>query len=319
MGEKAERRVACIRAQEHAAAVPEATARDSLSYEVWGGDLSREQFLSREAMLWRHPFSQRGMRVWLLRAGDEVLAGCESFVVPCTSRGVRGLAHGIASVFVEERLRGRGHASELVRGVNAQLADEGALCTYLMSEVAPTIYARLGFVARPVRVRRLAALQAPIASTVDWIAVTQLDDALLPALGDALSLQIDRDFVSWHIARGWFHADVCGRPRQTILGPRVGNTWTICADEPSESLLRVLALRCDGDPQALAQVLSATCQLAAQQGLSSVEIWENEQNRALPFAADLRAEDLAAIPMLCPLQPGIDARDWQSCERGHWL
>lgn len=312
------REVVFFRAQDHAAAVPAARARDTLNHAVWGGGLSLPQFLAREATLWQHPFSQRGLRLWLLRDSDEVLASCETYAVRCQSAGRSGLAHGVASVFVEERLRGRGHASALLRGVHEQLQNEGALCTYLMSEVEPTIYARLGFVARPLRVHRLPAKDTAPSAAVDWLDVARLDDSLLPPLGDSLSLQIDADFVRWHTARGCFHADTLGRPRQRRLGPRVGNTWALCADEPGEDLLRVLALRTDGDPQALSAVLQATQVLAHQQGLATVELWENERSRAWPFPA-AAGHDLAVIPMLCPLVPDVDPAAWQSGERGHWI
>lgn len=311
--------VTCYRAQDHAEPVPEARARDALNYAVWGGELSLDQFLAREARLWRHPFSQRGLRLWLLRRGDEVLASCETYAISCQAGEQSGVAHGIASVFVEQRLRGQGHASALLRGVNARLHSEGALCTYLMSEVEPTIYARLGFVARPLRCQRFSAQHGAPPAAVEWLALDRLDPSLLPAWGDALSLRLDPDFVRWHIERGWFHADALGRPRQRILGPRVCNSWAICADEPGESLLRVLALRSDGEPQALAQVIAAARWLAAQQGLSTVEIWQNQRSQSLPFPIEPASEALDVIPMLCPLQPGMAASDWQSCERGHWI
>ena len=313
------RDVVFFRAQDHAAALPAAQARDTLNHAVWGAGLSLQQFLAREATLWQHPFSQRGLRLWLLRDGPDVLASCETYAVRCQCAGRSGVAHGVASVFVEERLRGRGHASALLRGVNEQLQREGALCTYLMSEVEPTIYARLGFVERPLRVRRLAAKDTAPPAAVDWLDLARLSDSLLPPLGDSLSLQIDADFVRWHMARGWFHADATGRPRQRILGARAGKTWAICADEPAEDLLRVLSLRTDGDPQALAAVLNATQVLAQQQGLSSVELWENERSRAWPFPATAAGHDLAVIPMLCPLCPDVDPAAWQSGERGHWI
>lgn len=308
-----------ISAQQQPSMPAEAAARDALCHAVWGGSLSPAQFIERESRLWQQPFSQRGLRLWLLSQGDAVLASCETYAVTCRTDGKSGLAHGVASVFVEERLRGQGHASALLRGVHAQLQREGSLCTYLMSEVDPGIYARLGYVERRVRARRYAAQLSAPCPNVDWLRLDQLDDSLSTDAGDGLSLSIDADFVRWHIARGAYHAQVQCLPRQIFVGPRVGKTWALCADDPEEGLLRVLVLRSDGDPQALRDVLLAVRHMAAQQGLPTVELWENEGMRHLPFAAADIAQDLDVVPMLRPLSSGIDAHAWQSCERGHWI
>ncbi len=316
-----------ISAKDHAQTVPAAIARDTLNYASWGGALPLAQYLSREAQLWRHPFSQRGLRLWLLRDGDQVLASCETYAVgarrcPPAGPAVLGTAHGVASVYVAEALRGHGYASALLHGVQAQLRAEGAVCTYLMSEVAPTIYERLGYVARPVLARRYPALSGPAAaveSQLEWLALDALQPALLELPPAPLQLQIDPAFVHWHIERGQFHAACLGAPRQTILGVRSGQTWALCADEPREGLLRILAVRSDGQAADLQRVISGVQILAGRQGLPLAELWENESNRQLPWPQGGATQAAEAVPMLCPLQASIDATAWQSCERGLWI
>jgi GNAT superfamily N-acetyltransferase len=137
--------------------LPEAAlCRDRLNFSSWGKGLSLEQYLERERQQWRLPFSRNGLRLWELRNRDETLASLETYAVPVAGGGIAGVGHGIASVFVEERLRGAGHASALVRRVNERLKDEGALLTYLMSEIGAPLYERLGYRGRPLRLRRFA-------------------------------------------------------------------------------------------------------------------------------------------------------------------
>ncbi len=54
-------------------------------------------------------------------------------------------------------MRGKGYASILLQRIHERLRGEGALCMYLMSEIGPTLYERLGYVARPLRICRFAA------------------------------------------------------------------------------------------------------------------------------------------------------------------
>lgn len=312
-----------IRAGEHAETVPAAVARDTLNYAAWGGALPLSQYLAREAQLWRHPFSRRGLRLWLLREGADVLASCESYAVPLrrqvADRTVAGTAQGIASVYVAESLRGRGYASQLLRGVGEQLTREGAACSYLMSEVNPAIYERLGYVARPVRARRYPACAQTAGDSVEWLPMDALGPELLQLADAPLVLQIDREFVHWHIERGLFHAQCLAAPRQTLLGARRGQTWAVVADEPREGILRVLAVRSSGDPDELRTVITALQTLAATQELPWIELWQNDSNQAWAWPNGGTEITTEAIPMLCPLQPDIHPTDWQSCERGLWI
>src|SRR4051812_38592114 len=89
--------------------------RDRICHPTWGPPLAMEDWLRRESRLRAHAWSRRAMRTWLLRGeGGQVLSSCETFAM--ASRLVRGgeeragRTYGVASVFTEERLRGRGHA-----------------------------------------------------------------------------------------------------------------------------------------------------------------------------------------------------------------
>jgi predicted N-acetyltransferase YhbS len=124
----------------------EKVARDRVTFPEWGTRLSLEQYLEREAVLRAHPFS-RGMRTWLLLEGADVLASCETFDnVSCVGADP-GVTWSIASVYVEERHRGRGHATKLMDLVAEEASRQGVQACVLFSDVGTRIYERSGFVA----------------------------------------------------------------------------------------------------------------------------------------------------------------------------
>lgn len=312
-----------LSAQEHPQIAAAAIARDRLNHATWGAPLSIEEWIDREALLWRHPFAQHGLRLWLLHRDGGVVASSESYAVPVVHAGARGIAHGMASVFVEERLRGQGLASALLMAVHDRLRAEGALCTYLMSEVGPKIYERLGYVARPMHVRRASALTPGKADVpgVEWI-----DRAALPLLLGAtpvdagssagVRLLATADQLDWHVERGSYYARHMGRAQQQIVGARMGQSWAVWAADPAADLLRVLALQIGEDGGADALWHSARV-AAGQLALSAVEAWEEgEQTGGRSTGARLPCPDL---PMMCALQPGIDPATWIGCARGLWI
>src|SRR5690349_7491646 len=87
--------------------------RDELTFSAWGRTVTPETYALRERRLRAHPWSVAGMKTWLLCADDgAVLASCETFRTDSFLRDaggalVPGDSFAIASVFTEERLRGR--------------------------------------------------------------------------------------------------------------------------------------------------------------------------------------------------------------------
>lgn len=321
---------------------PEAIARARLHWVAWGEILTEPQYQERERRLWRHPFSQRGLRLWFLSDGRECVASCETYAVPVLVAERKGFApsrlgQGIATVFVEERLRGQGHASTLLRLVHEQLRGEGSPCSYLISEVGPDLYARQGYVPRPLRLRRYSA--ATSAETwnepVTWLAAADipalLEERYRQPARSPLTLQLSAEQLDWHHERGRFYAEAQRRSPPRRLGARCGEAFGIWAHDFRHRQLRVLCLYPGpgifrrgliDDPRspeavALRNVLHAARDEAGHSGLEGVEIWENGTNRGwLPGGLPLSAEDL---PMLAPLRRGVSAEQWLDWERGHWL
>ncbi len=332
-------------AAEHSEIPDAALDRDRLNHAAWGGSLTQEQYLERERRLWRDPFSRQGLRLWVLSDGHEPVASLETYAVQAKSGDLAGSGHGIASVYVEERHRGGGHASDLLRRVHERLRAEGALLTYLISEIGPSLYERLGYRGRPLRLRRLAASEpgrpdiepgdprVRLLEERDLLAV--LESRYGRSEGQAkrlpLSIPLSPQQIGWHLQRGRIYAELLGRPVADAVGARAGDAFALWAPEYRHGVLRVLTLYPGArlflaglidDPRspeaaAVRDVLHAARDEAARLGLSTVEMWENTVNPGwLRGGLPVPAEDL---PMLLPLRGGIHAEDWLDWERGHWL
>lgn len=333
------RQLHCTDAREHAELPEEAVARDRLTYASWGGGLSLEQYLDRERRLWRQAFARRGMRRWILREGAADLASCETYLVPVRVGTQLGVGHGVASVFTEERLRGRGLAAELLSRVHDVLRGEGAVCAYLMSEIGPQLYGRLGYVVRPPLLRRYAAAgpSEAVPAALEWFGADDVAGlvarryAAAPLHRRQLVLQLTAEQLLWHVERGWIYADHQGRARQRVVGARAGAAFGIFAADPQKGVVRVLMLYPGeaifaagalGDPHSdeaarLRDVLHGARFLAAELGLPAVEVWENGQNAGW-LRGGHRVEG-SDIPMVLPLRDEVRGEDWLDWERGHWL
>lgn len=333
------------------AQAPEAVvALDRLTYPSWGQGLSVEQYLQRERRLRAQPFCRAGLRRWVLRDGDQVLASCETLESQLSQLGAggalrHGTAHGIASVFVEERLRGHGHASELLRRVHVELKQLGAGCAYLFSEVGPTLYEKLGYVARPLFLRRFAAVDPSREqphNPAPWRFVQAGEVAALLAERYAhkngghspLWLQASPAQLDWHLHRGAFYAEVLKRRPVHSVGARAGEAfalWTPDWKGDPRGLLRILMLYPGArllqagarlEPRSteaadFRNVLHAARAAALEMGLAAVELWENPVSAA--FLRGGAREVAGDVPMLLPLQTGVRAQDWIDYERCHWL
>lgn len=328
---------------DEAIAPPAVAHLDELTYRSWGVPLTLAQYLKRERRMRALPFS-RGHRYWILRDGEAPLASCESYEVPLALSAARaaprrGVVHGIASVFVEEKLRGHHYASTLLTRVHDHLAREGVLGCYLMSEIGPSLYARLGYLARPLRLCRYAAadpaaerLPSPLPWT--WLAPPDLPALLAEryrAPKPALSIETNLAQLDWHLQRSRYYAQELGRPFPPHLGARSGDAFALWQASYPKNLLRVLMLYpgerlarpgAPIDPrgpelEAVRHVLHAARFTAAHLGLTHVEVWENPANSAyLRGGARLPSDD---VPMLLPLSPDVQAEAWQDYERCHWL
>ena len=303
----------------------EKAARDRVTFAAWGQRLALEQFLERERLLRAQAWATAGMRTWLLVDSGEVKASCETFAMGARFRGERGVVEGVASVYVEERLRGQRHASEMFQQLLPRLKGEGALASILFSDVGEALYARAGYVARPAIERHFQSEAGNPANVCDAVFTDAMDDlraalAGAPEPEDALLLYPSPGQLDWHIERERAYAKLLGLSRPRVHGARAGAARAIWAGDLKHDQLVILWLAATRSDEALA-VVQAAQRVAKAAGLSKVVLWEC----AWPFewaddaGAGKRIHRADSIPMIAPLATGLDARAWGQTSRGVWI
>ncbi len=335
-----------------------AVALDTRTHAAWGRTLSLPQYLQRERVLRASPFSQRGLRAWALQKTGTVVASCETYACDVTlgGRGTSGSAasqgtgHGIASVFVDPAHRGHGYASELLRRVHAALQAEGALLCFLWSEIGPTLYQRLGYVGRPLSLRRYAAApkEESHGAVPPWryLRLSELGAALAarPSVDRGLALRIDVDLaqIDWYLRRAAFYARCQGRAISPYVAAQAGDALAVFSPDFVDNVMRVLTLYPGArlakagavfEPRSpegenLRNVLHAARTVAGQLGLPSIEIWQNPLNAGY-LRGGVQVPEAKDLPMILLLagttgtrgsaKAALRAEDWQDYERGLWL
>lgn len=298
----------------------QASERDRLTHAAWGQRLSLDDFRAREIRLRNHPWSRSGMTTWLWTgAGGEILSSCESFAMRSRFRGAWSVSFGIASVFTEVRLRGRGHALAMMEAVTAALRRRApeAHGVILFSEVGATLYERAGF--QPLHLHDRVLEARPAAG-----AARRIGEAEVPALlarmappDDPFVIWPTAEQIDWHLERARFYAERLGRTLPTC-GVELGEARALwCADFKNDRLAVLLATA--PDEAAGAALLREAQGAAAAAGLAEVRVWETP---SLPLPATLGrriSRDDDALPMLLPFAAGLDAGAWREVPRALWL
>ncbi|SEL72449.1 Acetyltransferase (GNAT) family protein [Stigmatella aurantiaca] len=306
------------------------TTRDAVTYSEWGPPLTREGYAVREQRLRAHPWARAGMQTWLLcDEADSVLASCETFRTRSVLRAgdgtpVPGDSFAIASVFTEERLRGRGYATrmmdllvtELGRAPNAQAA-------LLFSDVGAPLYQRSGYREVPAWNWTLAPEPGDPATGVDGLLTEKdleraLDRAKAPERPFYLwptAAQVD-----WHLERERIYAEQLGRPRPEACGATVGDSTALWAMVGRYGVLVLLWLDARSAQDAAA-LLGAAQRVAHRAGLSRVEVWE--EPATAPWLARVpgatREPRDGSLPMLQALRPGVLLAEDLPVARALWV
>jgi GNAT superfamily N-acetyltransferase len=139
----------------------------SLTHRQWGGILSHEQYIAREAYLRNVPLQKNdGITHWILTDSTlppdqrPILSSCDTYrkrALSCTPSGVvtDGIAHGIGAVFTDPQYRGKGYASRMLKELGPVLktwqAGHGreSLFSVLYSDIGKSFYAKSGWAAFP--------------------------------------------------------------------------------------------------------------------------------------------------------------------------
>jgi len=296
--------------------------RDALTHAAWGQRLDPAQFARREDWLRGHAWAREAMTTWLLVDGGGLpLASCETFRMSAsTAAGVEGWAYGIASVYTEPALRGRGHARAMIERLAERLAadDERALAAILFSEVGPTLYRLAGFTEVPWLERAIPAADGGFIPGVHLVPEDGIRGALaaIPRPADPFLVWPTAGQLDWHLERERAYATLLGRERPSAAGAILGEAAAIwAADFKNDRLCVLLAHAPQAD--AGAALLRAAGSVAAGVGLASVHVWESESFPLPPGLGTIRAAE--DVPMIRPLASGVEPEGWRCVPRALWV
>ena len=263
------------------ATAAERIARDRLTFEAWGGRLTREQYLDRERFLRQTDHGRLAMHTWVLRVPNGVvMASCETFRLPLMPTGA---VEVIATVYVDPPLRGAKMASRLIDALVAQRREAGLDGLVLFSEVGPELYARSGFKPLPAFTRDWAAATSPPDPGAGLIHAAELPEALAwreRLRATEIELRLVHHLFDWHHARSRFYSRVLNQPLTEVLGARVSGVQALWAPDFVAGVLRVLDVTGPAGAS-LDPVMAVASSEAAAVGLPKVELWDDSLSRQL--------------------------------------
>jgi GNAT superfamily N-acetyltransferase len=313
------------------AATEEQQARlDLLTHAAWGPPLTREEYAARELRLRAHPWSRAGQCTWMLcdEAGS-VLASCETYRTDSFLRSAGGTllpgdSFAIASVFTEERLRGRRYATRLMDLLAAELERQPrAQSALLFSDVGPRLYARSGYQEWPAWDWHLSPtpgapgeLGEELSGEADVArALQRMRPPEVPFFFWPTPAQLD-----WHLERGRIYSGHLGLALPPSRGAFVGDSTALWGLVGRKDELTVLML----DARSLADataLLGAARREAHRTGLSRVVLWE--EPGFAPFLPHLEGVTRVArdgsLPMVRPLRPDLPLSPSLPVPRGLWV
>lgn len=302
--------------------------RDALCHQEWGGRLTPAQFLAREERLRAHSWAAGGMTTWLwMDDGGEVLGSCETFRMESWLGPERGDSYGVASVFVEPRLRGQGIAESMIKALIAALrAGPGRPhSSILFSDVGATLYERAGYVA----VKGTDRVFAPLSSGGPSDGVDQLfkENELAPQLERTPRPRHEQyvvwptaDQLDWHVERERIYSQLLSLRRPWVHGARLGESVVFWVADLKNSKLMIELLVARSTEDAVALLRSAR-RVASALSLREVSHWALPTDPPWPDGEEggrLVARD-GSLPMIAPLDPRVDPHGWRVVPRALWI
>ncbi|HEX4458536.1 MAG TPA: GNAT family N-acetyltransferase, partial [Polyangia bacterium] len=297
-----------------------------------GARLSVDEYVAREQRLRRHVWARSAMATWFWLADDgALLASCETYRMDGWRRGVRGDVWGVASVFTEAALRGRGHATAMIDRLLDEARAQGAIASVLYSDVGERQYARSGYGARPAQDLVFAPVDGDgdVDGDVDaLIADTLITDGeslthapWVPADHDGFVVWPTVEQLDWHVERTRTYGALLARPTLLWVGALAGEGQIRWMVDWKSDCLKVTLLATARADEAAALVRTAQ-RVAATFALREVRLWV----QAWPFAPSTfdglggaREPRDGSKPMLAPLVPSLSASDWRDIPRAVWV
>ena len=292
--------------------------RDAVNYPAWGPPLTVEGYVAREQRMRGHPWARAELKTWLLCAqSGEALASCETYRTDSFLRRADGTlepgdSFAIASVFTEERLRGKGYATQLMDLLAAELERSGPRVhsALLFSDVGAPIYRRSGYRETPAWDWRFEPEPGEPSALVDRLlqesdlsaALARLRQPKVPFFYWPTAAQLD-----WHLERERIYSELLPRPRPEANGATAGDSTALWYMVGRSSTLLVMMFDAR-TPQDAAALLGAARRVAHRARLSKVVLWE--EPAAAPLLAHVpgavRQPRDGSLPMLRPLRPGLE-------------
>ena len=297
--------------------------KDRETFKHWGGSLSLEQYLERESKMRAHPWVAERMETWFLRndRGD-VLTSCEAIRMDSYSKknGAEqpGETWGIASVFTGGRHRRRGFAGELILRIRDLKMREGnnVHALILFTYVGESVYARIGFQARPSAERIFEALPDKPERGVELITRAELAD-LWPRLE-----RTHGSFVVWpsfsqldrKLLRERIYADFLGEKAPEFVGARVDKSLIVWSMDYPGAILTGLFLRSETPVEA--DLLIASARKAAYEKGVNFSIWSDDDFQnwdELKAVSQDKVRD--SIGMILPVDSCVQSQGWNFIPR----
>jgi GNAT superfamily N-acetyltransferase len=312
---------------------PQKIERDRLTHDPWGKGLTLEGYITREERLRLHPWAREGMQSLLL-VDDRgaILCSCEALRMESFFQGDvdeagaprRRSSYGIASVFTEPALRGKGHATRMMSLVLDHLRsqDPGAHASVLFSDVGAPIYERAGYVARPAVDRVFEPEDGDPSEGVILLRDGDVGPALslMPRPRAELLIWPSAAQIDWHLERERVYSALLNRARPEGCGARAGGSSILWASGFKSNELCVLLLHAES-PEELHRLLRSARRAAGRAGLARVVHWEHPMPFAFPGGPNggvLRDRE-GALPMICPLNPAITPDSLTYLPRALWV
>lgn len=263
------------------------------------------------------------MRSWhLVDALGQVLSSCESFRMASVVDGApAGPAFGIASVFTEARLRGRGHAEQMMRLLEEALRElePNAEAIHLYSDVGERLYARAGYVAISAwsEVTEVASRSSAAPEIDEAVREDTLEGIWKGAAPPAKGFVIwaDAEQLDWHLERERIYAAELNRPRPSTCGAKKGGAIAVWAADFKEDVLRILAATPGDSSEERDAVLRASHVAARECGLGKVEQWIDSPAEARFGRVERRT---SSLPMLRSLR-AVSVAEWRAVQRAIWV
>lgn len=217
------------------------------TFGLWNDGRSFERYTTDFRTVASSPYAKRRAFTVGLRDGEILVATCKNYDRELRWDATSLRATGIGAVFTPQAYRGRGYATAMLGALLDGEREAGRDVAFLYSDIHPTYYGKLGFIALPSRVLTIRAesldgraIGARPIEDADWTGIRRCFDTL-----DAVRpWSLRRTPLVWNWMRGRFVAPsregtqpvhlVVRRARQVVayaIGRRVLRDDTFVIDD----------------------------------------------------------------------------------------